>query len=194
MKNQFIAVALTLFFVIDALGLIPTYLALMEKIEPKRRSWVCIRELLFALLIMVCFTFIGEYLLRALSISTATIEIAGGIILFVIAINLVFKEEKEIASWAESEPHVVPIATPLIAGPSVLALIMIYARNYESTSFVLEAIFIAWAASAPIFFFAAPLFRLLGEKGLEACKRLMGLVIAMLAVQMLMQGVVHLRT
>ena len=191
--NNFIAITITLFLVMDALGNIPTYLSLVQKLKKKRQNWIAIRELFFALVIMLVFHYVGHILLTVLEISKTTVQISGGIVLFLIALRLIFAEEKEKEDfWGEGEPFIVPIATPLIAGPSLLALIMIYAQEQTGDFTVLAAIFTAWFFSAIIFQFARPIFRLLGNKGLLACQSLMGLIVGLIAVQMFLRGVAGL--
>lgn len=189
--STFFSITLTLFFVIDALGKIPQYRSLLEPFEPKRRRKIAIRELFFALILMFLFQYVGEFLLTILGISKMTVEIAGGIILFLIAIRLIFSEENT-SKWGKKEPFIVPIATPLIASPSLLAIIMIFAQEIESDALVLGAIFAAWLLSAIVFFFSGAIYSILKDKGSLALQRLMGLIVAMVAVQMLLQGILIL--
>lgn len=184
---KFFAIALTLFFVIDALGNIPAYLRLLHPFDKKKQRQIACRELLFALAIMVLFNYVGEVLLTMLHIESATVQVAGGIVLFLISIRLIFSEE-EGAKWKEQEPFIVPIATPLIAGPSVLSVIMIFAEEEESPWTVITAIFVAWALSSLLFIFAKPIYKLFKDKGLNACQRLMGLIVALIAVQLFLEG------
>ncbi len=188
--NRFLAIALTLFFVIDALGNIPTYLQLLKPFPPKKQRKIAIRELCFALLIMLLFNFVGELLLTILDITSTTVHLAGGIILFLIAIRLIFSNEERVTQWKEQEPFIVPLATPIIASPSVLAIIMIFSQKEISTPLVLEAIFVAWLASSILFLFAKPIYKLFKDSGLDACQRLMGLIVALIALQIFIDGVI----
>lgn len=187
--SNFFAIALTLFFVIDALGNIPAYLHLLKPYPKKKRILISIRELFFSLLIMFAFHYVGEVLLSFLSISAFTVQIAGGVILFLIAIRLIFSNEEETVKWKEQEPFIVPIATPMIASPSLLAIIMIFAQEHRSSLLVLSAIFAAWLLSSIIFLCAQPIYNLVKFKGLDACQRLMGLIVALIAVQLFLEGV-----
>lgn len=187
--NSFFAIALTLFFVIDALGNIPIYLSIIRKIDQKKIKRIAIRELLLALVIMIIFHYLGQVLLSLLSISKSTVQVAGGLILFLIAIRLIFSHEEESPKYVSADPFIVPIATPLIAGPSVLSVIMIYALEQPQDLIVIGAIFVAWFISSLILFFASPIYKLVGEKVLAACQRLMGLIVAVIAVQMFIQGI-----
>lgn len=187
--SVFSAIFLTLFFVIDALGHIPTFLQLLEPYSPKERLKITIRELFFALGLMIVFHYLGELLLSLLGINTATVQLAGGIMLFLIAIRLIFANENEKTKWGPQKIFFVPIATPIIAGPSVLAIIMVFAQKETSTPLVMGAIFTAWFLSSLIFLGARPIYQLVKEKGLDACQRLMGLIVALIAVQLVLEGI-----
>lgn len=188
--DSFYTLAITLFFAIGALGIIPTYLKLVEKFNTKKQIMIALRELVIALAIMVIFYYLGHVVLKLLSLDRATTQIAGGIVIFLIGIRLIFPNENDQLSnvWLKGNPLIVPIATPLMAGPSVLAVIMIYSRESQSDLVMLGAIFAAWFLSSIIFLLAKPLYKYLGEKVLSAAQSLMGLVIAMIAVQMLIEG------
>ncbi len=176
----------------DALGVIPVYLAMTRKLNRKRKLFVGLREMTIALAIMILFYYLGPIILSLLHLTQTTTEIAGGMVMFLIALKLIFaQEDVSIASqWEkESEPFIVPIATPLIAGPSVLSVIMIYSLEKKGGLEVLAAIFVAWFFSCLLFLFAAPIHRLITEKGLNAAQRLMGLIITVIATQMLLHGI-----
>lgn len=188
----FFAITLTLFFVIDALGNIPAYLHLLQPFEKKKRMRIAIQELLIALALMILFNFVGKGLLTILGINAATVQLAGGIVLFLIAIRLIFSQDDDKGiKWRAEKPFIVPIATPIIAGPSVLAAVMIFAQeNHSSSAVVLGAIFLAWLMSSVILLFARPIFKLITEQGLNACQRLMGLIVGLIAVQLFLEGIV----
>jgi multiple antibiotic resistance protein len=190
--STFFSITLTIFFVIDALGNVPTYLQLVKPYSPKRRVWLATRELLFALGLMLCFHYLGQPLLSLLEVNMATVQIAGGIMLFLIAIRLIFSSENERAKWnVQQEPFFVPLATPMIASPSVLAIIMVLAQKEASQLLVIGAIGLAWFLSSIIFLAANPIYSLIKEKGLDACQRLMGLIVALIAVQLFLEGVLE---
>jgi multiple antibiotic resistance protein len=187
--ESFFAISLTLFFVIDALGNIPSYLNLLKPYDKKKQRLIALRELFIALGIMIIFNYLGRILLTLLDIHEATVQLSGGIVLFLIAIRLIFSSEDEKAKWKEQEPFIVPIATPIIAGPSVLSVIMIFAQEESSAKLtVLGAIFLSWFLSSILFLFARPIYNLVKDKGLNACQRLMGLIVALIAVQLFLQG------
>jgi len=161
-------------------------LGILKEIDPKRQRIIIIRELILALIIIVAFYFIGDVLLSFLGISQQAVLLAGGIILFIIGLNLVFPPEhkKAVHLEAKKEPFLVPLAIPLVAGPATLAAVMLYSHQEEGDLIPLLAIFIAWSASFLILLSAIPLKRILGARGLAACERLTGLILIMIAVQM----------
>ena len=192
--NAFISLAITLFLVIDALGTLPIYLSMTKKYSERVRLNITIRELFFALVLMILFNYVGEYLLTLLGITPTTIKIASGAVLLLISINLLFqnRDDEGKGLWGEGKPFIVPIATPLFAGPSVLAVIMIFAQEESSYLVTIGAIVVSWFFSAILFIFAPQIFSVLKERGLMAAQRLMGLLIAIIAVQALIGGLADL--
>lgn len=179
---------ISMFLIMNSVGHIMGYLALVEQLNERKRKKIVIREMLFALLIMLFFFFIGEALLKALDVSPQTISLAGGVILFLIAIRMIFPKTREpYPTNAESEPFIFPIATPMIAGPSILTTVMLYAHQ-ERASQVIIAILIAWAISITVLYFAQQIRNLVGRRALIAVERLMGLLLTMMAVEMLLNG------
>lgn len=184
-----IAISFALFLLMDPIGNVPVYLAILKDIEPKRQRIIVIRELLIALGVIILFTFLGEHLLNILKVKQETILISGGIILFIIALKMIFPNGGGVAQNAQKgEPFIVPLAIPLIAGPSVLAAVMIYSHK-ESLPILIGAICIAWILSTIILMSASLLKKVLGDRGIIACERLMGLLLTLLAVQMLLEGI-----
>ena len=173
----------------DPIGNIPLFISILKKIPPKRQKIIILRELLIALGIMVLFNFIGDWLLKALHVSQATVLISGGIILFLIAIKLIFPTgDGNHVSASEKEPFIVPLAIPFVAGPAVLAAVMLYSQQAANSFIVIGAIGIAWLATTIILLAAPWLGTVLGSRGIIACERLMGLVLTMIAVQMFLEG------
>ena len=185
--------AVMLFLIMDPLGNLPVFLSILRHIDPKRRRKVMVRELLFSLAIMMLFLFVGQQILGFLNLRQEAVSIAGGIILFLIAIKMFFPSEGGVTGLAAGEePFLVPMAIPMIAGPSILASLMLLA-NQEPSRMVdwSLALFMAWAASAVILMFYEVFNKLLGERGLTAVERLMGMLLVMISVQMLLDGVHH---
>ncbi|MUG27312.1 YhgN family NAAT transporter [Aeromonas salmonicida] len=185
--------AVMLFLIMDPLGNLPVFLSILRHIDPKRRRKVMMRELLFSLAIMMAFLFAGQQILNFLNLRQEAVSIAGGIILFLIAIKMIFPSEGGMTGLAAGEePFLVPMAIPMIAGPSILASLLLLA-NQEPTRMTdwSLALLMAWGASAVILMFYEVFNKLLGERGLTAVERLMGMLLVMIAVQMLLDGVHH---
>lgn len=182
--------ALTFLLIMDPLGNLPIFASILRHIDPKRRRAILIRELLISLAIMMLFLYTGEHLLNFLSLKQEAVSIAGGIILFIIALRMIFPQPGGITGLAAGEePFIVPMAVPMIAGPSILAALILLANQQpgKMTEWTL-ALLIAWVISASILLFYGVFNRLLGEKGLTAVERLMGMVLIMIAVQMFLDG------
>jgi multiple antibiotic resistance protein len=183
--------AVMLFLIMDPLGNLPIFASILRHIDPKKRRKVLIRELLFALVIMLSFLYAGEAILNFLNLRSESVSIAGGIILFLIAIKMIFPSPGGVAGLAAGEePFIVPMAIPLMAGPSILAALILLAHT-DSSRMVdwTIALVSAWGMSAVILMFYKLFTRILGEKGLIAVERLMGMVLVMISVQMLLDGI-----
>lgn len=186
-----LSAAVLLFLVLDPFGNIPFFLAALNDVHPTRRRRIVVRELLIALVALVLFLFTGQYVLQFLGISPPALTLAGGIILFLIAIRMIFPHPRtSLEESLEGEPFIVPLAIPYVAGPSALASVM-FIMNQEPDRWPewLLATCLAWAATAGIVFVSSGLSRFLGKRGLVAIERLMGMVLITLAVQMLVSGV-----
>ncbi|MCG9698392.1 YhgN family NAAT transporter [Shewanella sp. Isolate11] len=185
--------AVMLFLIMDPLGNLPIFASILRHIEPKKRRRVLIRELIFALVIMLLFLYAGEAILSFLNLRSESVSIAGGIILFLIAIRMIFPQPGGVVGLAAGEePFIVPMAIPLMAGPSVLAALILLAHTDASrmTDWTI-ALVAAWGASAVILLFYKLFTKVLGEKGLTAVERLMGMVLVMISVQMFLDGVAN---
>jgi MarC family membrane protein len=184
-----LSAALLLFLVLDPFGNVPFYLSALQQVPPARQTRVVVRELLFALVALVGFLFCGRFVLGVLSISEPALTTAGGIILFLIAVRMIFPPAHPGSEVIEGEPFIFPLAVPYVAGPSALAAVMfLTSREPERWPEWLAAVFAAWLATGVILFLASTLRRRLGQRGLIAAERLMGMVLVTMAVQMLMNG------
>lgn len=183
--------AITLFLIMDPLGNLPVFMSVLKTIEPKRRRVVLARELLFSLIIMFTFLFSGQAVLDFLNVRQESVSIAGGIILFLIGLKMIFPQPGGVTGLTSGEePFIVPLAIPMVAGPSVLAALILLANQDHSRmldwSMALGA---AWLASAAILMLSSTFHRLLGERGLIAIERLMGMILIMISIQMLLDGI-----
>lgn len=182
---------ITLFLVMDPLGNIPIFVSVLSTVDAKRRAFIILRECLIAFLVLTAFLFCGKSILESLSITEQALGIAGGIILFLIAIKMIFPPETGVSSRerAIGEPFIVPLAIPLVAGPSAMTTVTLFGSqspNQMGKWFI--ALAIASTLSTIILLFATQLRKLLGAKGLIAMERLMGMVLTTVAVQMFLSG------
>ena len=183
--------AVLLLLVIDPFGNVPVVIAALGNVAPPRRAPIVLRECAAAYLLLLAFMFGGQTFLHWLQLSQVSLTIAGGIILFLIALRMVFRHPEGIfGDPPGGEPFLVPLAIPSIAGPSALATVMLMATRSPAQwlSWIL-ALTAAMAATTIVLLGAHRLQRLLGERGMLAVERLMGLVLTALAVQMLLDGV-----
>lgn len=182
--------AFKFFILMDSPGNIPLYTSLLRQIPLDRQRTIIFREMLIALFVILSFNFIGKPFLSFLDISDNTVKVAGGIILFMIAIKMIFPPDKKPHNHDEKqmEPFIVPLAIPLIAGPAVLAAIIIYSKQQQNHWIMISSITIAWALSLFVLLLSPLLSRSLGQRGVIALERLMGLVLTLIAVEMFMQG------
>lgn len=186
------AAAVTLFLIMDPLGNIPLFLSILSQVPERRRRLILIRELLIALGLMLIFLFSGPALLKLLGLSTEAVSISGGIILMIIAIRMIFPSRGGPMGddMDDSEPLIVPLATPMIAGPSILATLVLLAESQPERSVEwLYALLAAWGISAVILLSSQSFYRILGKRGLKAIERLMGMILISISVQMLINGI-----
>lgn len=181
--------ALILIFVLDPFGNIPMLLAILKGLPSSRQREIILREMLFALGVMVLFLFFGSSILAVFRLESGVIRIAGGIVLFVIGLRMVFPDGSPSLYQAKDEPFIVPIAIPLIAGPSALATLILMSEGHTLSRLLsFAALMVAWGITAAILLLSPVIYRLLGEKGLAAMERLMGMLLLMLSVQMFIDG------
>ncbi|WP_236980745.1 YhgN family NAAT transporter [Membranihabitans maritimus] len=182
--------AVLLFFLMDPLGNIPLLLSVLKDVDPRRQRVIIARELFLALVVLLLFLFGGKPLLNFLHLDQEAVTISGGIILLIIGLRLIFpKPEGVMGHQPQGEPFLVPIAIPMIAGPSVMAMLILMTQNSPGNlGHWLMALLIAWGLSAVLLLTAPFLLKVLKERGLLAMERLMGMILVMVAVQMLLEG------
>lgn len=182
---------LLLFLVLDPLGNVPFFLSALKRVAPERQRLVLFRELTVALVVLVAFLFAGPPVLGLLKISGPALTVAGGVVLFLIAIKMIFPSGDHAAQdELAGEPFIVPLAIPYTAGPSALATVLLLMSS-EPTRWAewLLAVVLAWLATSVVIVFASAFRRYLGQRGLIAMERLMGMVLVTIAIQMLMSGI-----
>ena len=183
--------AILLFLIMDPLGNIPIFLSLLKDVSPKRRRVVMARELLIALAVLLMFLMGGQWILHLLQLRQESISIAGGIVLFLIGIRMVFPpaEGGIFGQAGEGEPFIVPLAIPGVAGPSAMAALLLLTNTQPGRNADWAiALLCAWLATAIILLSSTYLFRWLGESVLTALERVMGMLLIALSVQMFLGG------
>ena len=183
--------ALLLFLILDPLGNIPVFLSLLRGMPAHRQRFVLVREMLIALGVLMAFLWGGRYALELMHLRQESVSIAGGIVLFLIGLRMIFPPpEGLMGELPGGEPFIVPMAIPLVAGPSGMAAVMLMGSQEPGRMGDWSlALLIAWAATAAILFSATYLYKWLGMRVLTALERLMGMVIVAISVQMFLDGV-----
>ena len=188
-----VSAAILLFLIMDPFGNMVTFHTLLSGLKQRRQVFVILRESLIAYAILMLFLFTGQQLLAFLGLREATLSISGGILLFLIALGMVFPRKSVVSpepDTDEGEPLVVPLAIPLIAGPSCIAALLLMAtKEPDKMTQWVWALTLACAASTIILAASVPLFRFLGRRGSIAIERLMGMLLVMIAVQMFLDGI-----
>lgn len=185
----FFTILTSLFFVLNATGQIPLFLALLSKFDQKRQFRIITREFTIALGILLLFTFFGDDILVILGISRPIIAVAGGVLLFLISLSMIFPKSNEAeAKHLTQEPMIIPLAMPLIAGPGAITTVMMYSHETGNGLLVAGAALCAWAPSLLIILAGSLIKKILGEKGLLAVERLGGMLICLIGMQMFTSG------
>ncbi len=189
--SEIFSAAVLLILVIDPFGNVPLVVAAMRSVAPARRIPIVLRECIAAYVILLAFMFGGQSFLRWLHLSETALSIAGGIILFLIALRMVFRHPEGVfGDPPGEEPFLVPLAIPSIAGPSALATVMLMvSRDPAKVGQWALALTLAMVVTTAVLVAAHRLQAMLGERVVIAFERLMGLVLTALAVQMLLDGV-----
>jgi multiple antibiotic resistance protein len=191
MPEHPLSMALSLFFVINVLGNIPLYIALLARYSIKRQRLILAREFFFALIILLLFNYFGTNIFRLLGISQHIIGIAGGILLLLIAITMIFPQHQKEQSPLH-EPLIVPLATPVIAGPGSITAVMLFSSKLQDHVMMTIIIFGTMLASFCLGFTATIIKKGLGEKGLIAFERFGGMILSLISMQMFTSGVIDL--
>lgn len=191
MEHSFSSALLLMFLMADPLGNIPLFIAALKQVPARRRTFIILRECAIAALVLAVFAFVGKSFLDALGLSQAALSIGGGLIVLLMAIRMVFPSKEGVFGESPSgEPFIVPLAVPALAGPSTLATVLVLVgsgpgRIVEWLSVVVITMFL----SAVILIFADRIQQIVGERTTAAFERLMGLILATMAVQMFLSGI-----
>lgn len=184
-----IQLAIIFFIITNPIGNSPTIIALIKDYSVREQQKILFREAIFSMLLAIFFLFLGEIFLQSLSIQNFALTTGGGVILFIVALRMIFspRDEKQ-EGKPKQAPFIVPIATPLLSGGGLLTMIMLYSKQEANDMKVLLAIFVAWIGVAAVLVAAPYLQVFLGKRGLAALEQLMGMLLAMIAMEMIVQG------
>jgi multiple antibiotic resistance protein len=191
---SFFSIIAAIFLVLNAIGQIPLFLGLLARFDQKRQLKIITREMIFALVILLLFTFAGDKVLGVLGISRPIIGVAGGALLFIISLSMIFPKTVEDGpeQALKVEPMIVPLAIPVITGPGAIATAMNFAHETGSPMLVAGAILCAWVPSLVILLLGSFIKQILGEKGLVAVERLGGMLVCLISIKMLTCGIMDL--
>lgn len=191
MTTELLNATILLALVIDPFGNVPLAVAALRNVPKERRSRIVVRECAVAYLILLAFMAFGQTLLRWMQLSPTSITIAGALILFLIALRMVFPHRDGVFGEVPGgEPFIVPIAVPMIAGPSSLATVMLMAtRDPAHLTTWAIAVSLAMVVTTPVLLAAGRLQAALGERGVVAFERLMGMILTAVAVEMMLGGI-----
>jgi len=191
MDVSFTSAVVILLLVMDPIGNIPLFVSLLRQVEAARRTRVILRECAIAFVVLLVFVFFGAAILGVLGLSDPSLTIAGGVILFLIALRMIFRRPEGVfGDTVSGEPFIVPLAIPSIAGPAAIATVMLLVSRAPQR--LLEwclAVSVAMLVTVALLVAADRLAKLAGEQGLLAFERLMGLILTAIAVEMLLRGI-----
>jgi MarC family membrane protein len=190
MDHSFFSAVILLLLVLDPLGSLPVFIPIMRDVPPERRTMVALREVAIAFAVLFAFMFLGEGFLRVMRLSERSLEVAGGVILLMVAIRMIFSHEGGVYGTPEGkEPFIFPLAVPLLAGPSAMATVLLLAsRQPDRVMAWAGALTCAMAVSGAVLLLCERIRRLLGDSVVSALEKLMGLVLTAIAVEMILAG------
>ncbi len=190
MDYTFASATVLLLLITDPFGNIPVFANALKHVPPERRAWVILRENLIAFALLLSFMFVGEGFLRLMGLRDTSLQMAGGVVLFLIALRMIFPPPAGQEVEFQGEPLIVPLAIPAIAGPSALAtVILLVSRAPERRLEWIGALALTITVGALVLLLAERIQRLLGQRFVMAMERLMGLILVAVAVEMMVRAV-----
>jgi MarC family membrane protein len=189
MNYTFVSATILLVLITDPVGNIPIFAHALRKVAPERRARVILREILIAFLLLLAFMFVGESFLRIMNLSDLSLQIGGGVILFLIALRMVFPPAAAENAELPGEPLIVPLAVPAVAGPSALATVLLLVSQQPDKRWEwIGALCVTMAVSALVLVSAERIQRVIGDRLVLAVERLMGLVLVSVSIEMMLSG------
>ncbi len=190
MNYTFVSATILLILITDPIGNIPIFANALKHVAPERRSRVILREVMIAFALLLTFMFIGEGFLRVMNLSELSLQIGGGVILFLIALRMIFPPPHVVTVEPMGEPLIVPLAIPAIAGPSALAtVLLLVSQAPEKRLEWIAALCVTMTVSAVVLVLAERIQRVAGDRFVVALERLMGLVLVAVSIEMLLRGI-----
>uniref|UniRef100_E1T9K4 UPF0056 membrane protein n=1 Tax=Burkholderia sp. (strain CCGE1003) TaxID=640512 RepID=E1T9K4_BURSG len=192
MEYTFLSATVLLILITDPLGNIPLFISCLRGVSPKRRTAVILREVAIAFAILLLFMVLGDAFLRMMSLTDQSLRIGGGIVLFLIALRMVFPHPDGPfgGDTRGGEPLIVPLAIPALAGPSALATVMLLTSQAPGKMFEwIGALTVTMIVCAVVLMMAERIQAWLGERTMMAFERLMGLVLVAISVEMMLGGI-----
>ncbi|MEY2736001.1 MAG: hypothetical protein RLZ58_1410 [Pseudomonadota bacterium] len=185
----FASATILLLLITDPLGNIPIFASALRHVAPERRTRVIVREVLIAFAVLLLFMFFGDRFLRLMNLSDTSLQIAGGVVLFLIALRMIFPPPPSTQALPEGEPLIVPLAIPAIAGPSAMATVMLLVSQAPQRRLEwVGALSVTMLVGAVVLVLAERIQRVIGERVVLAFERLMGLILVAVATEMLIRG------
>lgn len=182
-------IALALFLVANPIGNAPAFVAIVKNFDFKRQRIILFRESIFSFLLALFYLFVGEKFFTLLQIQPYAISLAGGTVLFLIALSMIFPPaEVNGKDGLPQEPFIVPIAIPLISGGGVLSTIMYFSSQVQNLPLMFTAVVIAFIGVTAVVVSSAYLQRILGKRGLIALEQLMGMILALISAEIFVKG------
>ena len=191
MEHTFASATILLLLITDPLGNIPVFVNTLRAVPPERRSRVILREVLIAFGLLLSFMFVGQSFLKAMSLSDVSLQIGGAVVLFLIALRMVFPPPPppQDSLLPLTEPLIVPLAIPALAGPSAMAtVLLLVSQAPERRMEWVAALTVTMAVCAVVLLLAERLQRVVGLRVVSAFERLMGLILVSISVEMLIRG------
>ena len=190
MNYTFVSATILLILITDPVGNIPIFANALRHVEPARRPLVILREILIAFVLLLTFMFIGEGFFRVMNLSALSLQIGGGVILFLIALRMIFPPPTTQVAEEVREPLIVPLAVPAIAGPSALAtVLLLVSQQPDKRMEWIAALCVTMLVSAVVLVLAERIQRVAGDRFVVALERLMGLVLVAVAIEMMLRGI-----
>jgi len=196
-------VFLAVFIVVDPFGIVPVYISLTAGFDKKRKRTAIVKSVLVAFVVLCVFIFTGNAILRFLGIQPGSFFIAGGILMFIVSIDLLLGKPGRTKTSGEGEERdredvsIFPLAIPMLAGPGTITTILLYVSEDKIPGFMLPVLLgsvaLALAIAGAAMFASAFLLRVLGRTGVSVIERIMGIVLTGLSVQFVYDGLVRLR-